>query len=190
MLGPMRLARETTAACALVLVVVLAGCGSHGQGVKEPAREGLALGLGGIDYNVFITRELNPQIPPDSAYYKGPLAKKGNALYGVFLQACNHGKRPRLTASRFTVTDNQGNQFHPTPLPATNDFAYQPTRLGAHECEPRAGSVAQLGPTAGSMLLFRIPISNTDNRPLELEIQAPPSISRPRASKLTITLDI
>src|SRR5206468_3042925 len=99
-------------------VAVLAGCGSHGQGVKEPAREGLSLGLAGIDYNVFITRELNPQIPPDSAYYKGPLAKKGEALYGVFLQACNHGKHPLPTARRFTVRDNQGNEFHPTPLPA------------------------------------------------------------------------
>jgi hypothetical protein len=188
--GPMRLLRKTTAAGALALVAVLAGCGSHGQGVEEPAREGLSLGLAGIDYNVFITRELNPQIPPDSAYYKGPLAKKGEALYGVFLQACNHGKHPLPTARRFTVTDNQGNQFHPTPLPASNDFAYQPTRLGADECEPRAGSVAQLGPTAGSMLLFKLPISNTDNRPLELHIEAPPAIPAPKPAKLTFTLDI
>ena len=187
----MRLPRKTIVpACALALAAALMGCGSHGQGTKEPAREGLSLGLAGVDYNVFITRELNPQIPPDSAYYKGPLAKKGEALYGVFLQVCNKGKHPLPTASQFTVTDNQGNQFHPTPLPASDDFAYQPKTLGAHQCEPQAGSVAQLGPTAGSMLLFTLPISNTDNRPLELEIKAPDSIPSPKPAKLTFTLDI
>ena len=30
--------------------------------------------------------------------------------------------------------------------------------------------MAQLGPTAGSMLLFRLPIANMEYRPLELEI--------------------
>jgi len=39
------------------------------------------------------------------------------------------------------------------------------------ECIPEEGSVAQLGPTAGSMLLFRLPLENTEYRPLELEIQ-------------------
>ena len=39
------------------------------------------------------------------------------------------------------------------------------------ECIPKAGSVAQLGPSAGSMLLFRLPLENTENRPLELELQ-------------------
>jgi hypothetical protein len=184
-------AKTITAACVFALVAALTGCGgSSGQGTEEPAREGLSLDLAGIDYNVFITRELNPQIPPDNAYYKGPLAKKGEALYGVFLQACNNGKRSLPTASHFTVVDNQGNEFHPTPLPADDDFAYQPTRLGSHECQPEAGSVAQLGPTAGSMLLFRLPISNTDNRPLELEVEAPASIPNPNHKKLTFLLDI
>src|SRR5215208_583304 len=192
MRAPMRLSANTTAAvCPLALAAGAAGCGgSTGQGTEEPAREGLSLDLAGIDYNVFITRELNPQIPPDDAYYKGPLAKKGEALYGIFLQACNNSKAPLPTASHFTVVDNQGNEFRPTPLPQDDDFAYQPTRLGPHECQPEAGGVAQLGPTAGSMLLFKLPISNTDNRPLELEIKAPASVPNPKPEKLTFTLDI
>ena len=183
--------KTIAAACtALLLASGLAACGSKGQGVKEPAQEGLALDLAGIDYNVFITRELNLAIPPDSAYYKGPPAKKGETLYGVFLQACNHGKKPMPTASQFTVVDNQGNKFHPTPLPTDDAFAYQSIRLDPHECEPQAGSVAQLGPTAGSMLLFRLPLANTENRPLLLEIAAPSQIVSPNHSKLTFTLDI
>jgi hypothetical protein len=47
--------------------------------------------------------------------------------------------------------------------------------------------VAQLGPTAGSMLLFKLPLQNTENRPLELEIENP-SEGEPEA--LTFELDI
>jgi hypothetical protein len=192
MAAPMSLAGKTIAAtCTLVLAAGLTACGKdEEQGVKEPAREGLSLNLAGIDYNVFITRELNPQIPPDSAYYKGPPAKKGQTLYGVFLQACNNGTKPLPTASHFTVKDNQGNEFHPSPLPADNDFSYRPTRLDPHECQPEAGSVAELGPTAGSMLLFKLPLANTENRPLELEVAAPASVTNPNHPKLTFTLDI
>jgi len=182
---------KIVAACALVLAALFAGCSKKEQGTaEEPAREGLALDLAGIDYNVFITRELNPQIPPDDAYYKGPPAKKGEALYGVFLQACNNTKEARPTARTFTVVDNQGNEFRPTRLPEDDDFAYQPKRLLPDECEPESGSVAQLGPTAGSMLLFKIPISNTDNRPLELEIDAPAEEPNPEPEKLIFELDI
>ena len=45
-----------------------------------------------------------------------------------------------------------------------------PRTLAPQECIPQAGSVAQLGPTAGSMLLFQLPLQNTENRPMELEI--------------------
>jgi hypothetical protein len=39
------------------------------------------------------------------------------------------------------------------------------------------------------MLLFKLPISNTDNRPLELEVQAPPAAADPE-QKLIFELDI
>ena len=68
--------------------------------------------------------------------------------------------------------DNQGNEFEPEELPEDNQFAYHPRELLPHECIPAAGSVAQLGPTAGTMLLFRLPLENTEYRPLELELRA------------------
>ena len=159
------------AACTLLAALTLVACGQEKEpGAKSPAREGLEIPLAGIDYDVFITRELNLRVPPDDAYYKGPEPGKGQTLYGIFLQACNHGTRPRRTASQFTVLDSQGNSFEPTPLPRDNVFAYQPRLLAPDQCVPVAGSVAQLGPTAGSMLLFRLPLTTTENRPLELEI--------------------
>jgi hypothetical protein len=159
-------------ACLLALAAPLglAACGDEEPGVDEPAREGLALELGGVDYNVFITRQLNPRVPPDEAYVTEEAAP-GETLYGVFIQVCNNSEEPRQTVSEFTVRDNQENTFEPEELPEENQFAYQPRTLDPEECIPRAGSVAQLGPSAGSLLLFRLPLENTENRPLELELE-------------------
>ena len=89
----------------------------------------------------------------------------------MFLRACNVSDDQRAVASEFIVKDNQDNTFEPEPLPDDNQFAYIPRTLDPEECIPEAGSVAQLGPTAGSMLLFQFPLENTENRPLELEIE-------------------
>jgi hypothetical protein len=159
-------------ACLLALAAPLglAACGDEEPGVDEPAREGLALELGGVDYNVFITRQLNPRVAPDEAYVTEEAAP-GETLYGVFIQVCNNSEEPRETVSEFTVRDNQENTFEPEELPEENQFAYQPRTLDPEECIPQAGSVAQLGPSAGSLLLFRLPLENTENRPLELELE-------------------
>lgn len=159
--------------CLAALAAGPAACGNRDtkQGVDEPAREGLALDLEGVEYNVFITRQLNTRITPDKAYFDGPEPKKGETLYGVFIQVCNRSKDTHQTADTFKITDNQGNEFEPEALPADNAFAYHSAQLGPDECIPEAGSVAQLGPTSGAMLLFRLPLQNTEYRPLELEIQ-------------------
>jgi hypothetical protein len=171
-------------ACALALAVLpgLTACNDEKQGVDEPAREGLAIEMEGVNYNVFITRELNPKITPDKAYVTNE-APPGQALYGVFIQVCNVSGDRRPTASNFVVRDNQDNTFYPKALPADNEFAYNAKTLDPKECIPEVGSVAQLGPTAASMLLFQLPLENTENRPLELEISQ-------GGEKRTFTLDI
>jgi len=40
----------------------------------EPLREGLAVKVDGIEYTVYITRELNPSLPDDKDYRQGPEA--------------------------------------------------------------------------------------------------------------------
>jgi hypothetical protein len=161
----------------------LAACGDEEPGVDEPAREGLALELEGVDYNVFITRQLNPRVPPDGAYVSEE-APAGETLYGVFIQACNHSDEPHETVSEFVVKDNQENEFEPEELPEDNAFAYSARTLNPDECIPEAGSVAQLGPSAGSMLLFQLPLEVTENRPLELEMEGE------SGETLTFDLDI
>ena len=169
--------KSTLAGCAIALALggVAAGCGEQEPGVDEPAREGLAIDVGGLEYNVFITRPLNTEIAPDEAYYDGPAPEAGNAFFGVFLEVCNpeDADDPLVTTGDLVVEDNQGNEFEPTELPEDNQFAYQSRELQPGDCLPADGSVAQQGPTGGTMLLFEFPLTATENRPLELTITPP-----------------
>jgi hypothetical protein len=183
----MDLRRLTLAAClvAVAAPLGLAACGNADVelGVEEPAREGLALELDGVDYNVFITRQLNPRVAPDGAYVAVE-PPPGETFYGVFIQVCNNSDEAHETVEDFVVKDNQENEFEPEELPDDNHFAYHARTLDPKECIPEAGSVAQLGPSAGSMLLFQLPLETTENRPLELEMEAE------NGETLTFELDI
>ncbi len=145
----------------------LGGCGSQHE---EAAREGLAVLVDGIRYNVFLSRQLNPRIPPDKAYYERPAPGPGAIHFGVFLEACNEDGLPRQTVTGFKVVDNQDNSFRPVGLPESNDFAYDAEVLEREECIPEEGSLADLGPTGGAMLLFELPLEALENRPLVLHI--------------------
>jgi len=190
-MGLRHLTGMTVCVLALTAILGLSACGKHKEpGVDEPAREGLAIDVAGIDYNVYITRELNLKIAPDSAYYTGKPAARGHALYGIFVRTCNEGAKPRVTASSFHVEDNQGNEFEPIELEKENVFGYRPTKLLPGDCIPEDGSVAQLGPTAASMLLFDFPLENTENRPLELKIEGPYDFAEGTRETKTIELDL
>ncbi|MDQ3644123.1 MAG: hypothetical protein M3356_01265 [Actinomycetota bacterium] len=182
--------KRTAAGCltALVLGGAVAGCTKHEPGVDEPAREGLTIDVAGIEYTVFITRELNLAITPDQAYYDGPPAGKDSALFGVFMTACNPEDAGRAlpATTDFVVEDNQGNEFEPVVLQEDNSFAYQPRELAPGDCIPEPGSVAEQGPTSASMLLFEFPLTNTENRPLELHISGPAGSGQSK----TVELDL
>ena len=166
-----RLARTASLTLA-ALALGLSACGNADEepGVHEPAREGLAIPVDGVDYNVFITRQLNPEIQPDISYYPEE-PEPGAALYGVFLEACNNGEEPAEAVEEFVIHDNQGDEIEPVELPEDNVFAYRPRELEPGECIPEVGSISQLGPNSGALLVFEIPLEQTENRPLELEIE-------------------
>ena len=184
----MRLRRHQSAALFACALTALAAAGCSSGRPDGAAREGLYETVSGLDYNVFITRELNLRDAEDRGYYQGPEAPPGFALYGVFIQVCNNGhgfKAPNVT---FTVEDSQGNRFRPVPLPAGNLYGYRPRRLSHKACIPEAGSTAYNGPTGGALLLFKFPLPSLENRPLELLISAPPSSPKPHFKR--IELDI
>ena len=166
----MPLRRYVSAAAACAALALAAGGCSTGR-PNGAAREGLDVEIAGLDFNVYITRELNLRNAEDRGYYRGPEAPPGFALYGVFIRVCNQKHGFRTPLSTFTIEDNQGNRFHPLPLPADNVFAYRPRRLSHKACIPEAGGAAATGPTAGALLLYKFPLSALENRPLEMVIE-------------------
>jgi hypothetical protein len=192
----MSLRRSTSAAFVCVLALaggLLSGCGENPR-ENNASREGLPERVGGIDYNVYITRELNLKDVEDSGYYQGPEAPPGFALYGVFLTACNpatSATSPNVPAADdFTVIDTQGNRFRPLTLPANNIWAYHPRPLKHLACIPKAGTLASSGPTNGALLIFKLPLSALENRPLDLEIVSPPDPHTGKSETGRIELDV
>lgn len=176
--------------CALTAASTTAATGCGGEAESEPRREGLAIPLNGITYNVFITRQLNLNDPEDKGYVQLPPAPPGSTYYGVFLQACNEGDTSLTPASNFTIVDTQGEEFEPLELEEGNPFAYVPTAIESDECTPEAGSVASQGPTGGALLVFEIPLEATENRPLELEVSQGYDLEAGEPKHLMFELDI
>jgi hypothetical protein len=179
--------------CALALVAlgVLAGCGKSSNKPGETVREGLSTPLGGLRYTVFLTRLLNLKSNEDRGYLPGQQeAPPGKGLYGVFLQACNESDKQAIAASRFYVEDTQGNRFTPEGLSAQNPFAYQGGAVPGKNCEPRKGSLAQQSPTSGALLLFQLPQTSTENRPLTLHIEGPFNAASGKPDEAKVTLDL
>jgi hypothetical protein len=166
-------------ACAAT-VVSFSGCFLEEEKEEgEPLREGLAVKVGGIEYNVFITRELNPSLPDDKGYWQGDEARPGFALYGVFLQACNRSDEDDDLADDtyeatddFAVEDTQGNEYEPLEVDEENVFHYHGGPVEPGACIPEVGSLAQQAPTGGAMVPFLFPLEAGENRPLELRIHS------------------
>jgi hypothetical protein len=189
--------------CALVLALTVGGCVFKPPGEatevdkqriaegqvepgSEPVREGVGVGMEGITYTVFLTRQLNPADPEDRDYRIGPPAPPMSANFGVFLQACNDGKNQALAAEKFTVVDSQGIRYEPKKLTQDSIFAYRQQRLPPQTCIPGALTIARAAPAGGALVVFQLPLAAAENRPLELEIE-PPSGKGPPAK---VELDI
>jgi hypothetical protein len=191
----MVLRRSTGAAllCVVAALFFLTGCGDNPR-ENDAGREGLPEKIGKVEYNVYITRELNLRDVEDSGYYQGPEAPPGFALYGVFLTACNpatSSSTPSIPAATdFTIVDTQGNRFKPLTLPPNNVFAYHARSLKHRACIPKQGSLAASTPTNGSLLIFKLPLDTLENRPLDLEIVAPPNPESGETETGRIELDV
>src|SRR5947209_18315383 len=186
--------RSGALVCALAAAAVaVSGCSSGREG--GAGREGRAESLGGLAYNVYITRELNLKDTEDSAYYQGPAAPPGYALFGVFVSVCNESRGgpayPSAAVGDFKIVDTNGDQFSPIVLPASNVFAYHPAIVKPRDCIPKAGSPAAEGPTAGAMIMFQLPLQAIENRPLDLVIHGPPDPATGRSAGVRkIELDV
>jgi hypothetical protein len=178
--------RLIAAVLPLALAVALSACGNRHDTLTKAESEGLYVDVGGLSYQVQISRELNPRDEEDQTYLKGlppgtPPLRASESWFGVFMQVRNEANEPAQSARAFRVFSTQYEESKPcapangcyeaVPLdPSVNSFAWTSTQVDPGEVFPAQSSLADYGPTQGSMLLFRIPYASYDNRPLELSI--------------------
>jgi hypothetical protein len=183
--------RPITILLAVVAATALAACGNKEDKVLHGATEGIYLDLGELKYQVQISRVLNPASPEDRAYLVGvPPAQRdlpaGQEWFAVFMRVQNETSDALPAARNYTITDTQDTKFRPLPLGPDNVFAYRAGQVGPHGLIPAPDSPASEGSIQGSLLLFKIPTRNLENRPLELSIasrEAPREVA-------TVDLDI
>jgi hypothetical protein len=173
------------------LAVLLGACGGDTTNNRSASNEGVYVDLGHLKYQVQLSRELNPYDPEDSSYLLGvtPADQKltpQQAWFGVFMLALNKHDQVYQSARGFYITDTQGLTYKPTPVPGPNPFAYHSTVIAGQEQLPLKGSAADLGPTNGLVLLFKVPLAAFDNRPLVLHIVDPADAR----SQATVELDV
>lgn len=162
-----RLATLLLLAAALLALPALAGCGEEEH---LEVREGEPLELGELGFNVQITRFLNPDQPDDMNYLDGaPPLSEGEQYLGVFMQVANDGEESNVVPYPLKIIDTRGQIYEQLEL--ENAFSLDPgTPVLPDEVLPEAGSAAADGPIKGSMVLFAIEETATENRPLELEV--------------------
>lgn len=165
--------------CLLGLSLGLAACGksNHPSSVEN---NGVYITAGPITYQLQISRLLNQFSTEDRQYVAGLPAGASRTLsptqlwYGVFLWAKNQSDRTHVTTNNFDIVDTQGNRYRPISVDsALNPYAWRSQSLHPGATEPGLDTTASWGPTQGGLLLFKLPTTVYDNRPLMLQILSP-----------------
>ena len=193
-----RATRTVFVSCLGALALLGTGCGNKEEVTTEAPTEGLWLDVGALDYHVQGSRQLNPTIVPDDAYVAGvpqgilpPGAKE--TWFAVFLRVENRTDKPHPVAEDIEIVDTEERTYKPLVLkPESNPFAYGPTILSPEGSLPAPDSAKEFNSTAGALLLFKIPLTSYQNRPLELKIKAPedPQAGDPKDAPPEATLDL
>ena len=168
---PRRLVPPLLAALAFsALALGIAACG-YSSDSKEVV-EGEPVELGELKFNVTFSRFLNPADNEDSAYLVGqPAPPEGSTYFGVFFEVQNESEEPQALPSTLTITDAGDETFD--VLPSESLYALElGGEVEAEEQVPVLDATAQQGPIEGSVAIFLLPASASENRPLTLEIPA------------------
>jgi hypothetical protein len=166
---PRRLVSPLFAALALgALTLAISACGYESSSTNVV--EGEPVALGEVQYNVIFSRYLNRNDTEDSAYLIGqPPPPPGTAYFGVFFQVQNESKEPQPLPQTLTIRDAEHETFD--ALPSRSLYAlHLGAEIDAKDGLPAQDSTPQQGPIEGSLVIFLLPDSASENRPLVLEI--------------------
>ena len=169
--------RLLTSLAVVALALAASACGNKTAETLHGSTEGSYLDLGDLKYQVQISRILNPASVEDQAYLVGLNAGQrrlpaGQQWFGIFMRVENDGKKAGRAATDYSIVDTQNNRFRPIQLAPQNVFAYRGGTLAPKAVLPSPDSPAGQGTIQGSLLLFKIPVVNFENRPLELDIRS------------------
>jgi len=164
--------RPTRSALSLLAGLALAG-GLVACGEEELTEvvEGEPIELAGLDYNVQITRFLNPDDAEDAQYLVGqPPPPSGSEYLGVFMVIANHEEEGRPSATNYVVRDTleQEYELRPSESPYALEIGGDVPAEGEL---PLPNTAARNGPNQASLLIFEVSDDVSENRPLKLEIQ-------------------
>jgi hypothetical protein len=169
---------------ALVLAIAAFGisaCGSESD--SKDVVEGEPVELGELKYNVVFSRFLNPSDNEDSAYLVGqPEVPPGSSYFGVFVEVQNESEEVQTLADSFTITDADHETFEALESESLYALPFG-GEVESQEQIPILDSTAQQGSIEGSLVLFELPASASENRPLTLSIPGP-------EGPATVTLDL
>jgi hypothetical protein len=171
------LRRSALVALAAAAALAASGCSSSetGQLKNNAETEGIYLDLGGMKYQIQMSRYLNPSDVEDRSYLTGlpsGVQPSGNEVwFGIWMRVQNETSKPLPVATEYEMHDTQGAVYRPVPIDErSNPFAYQPGDVGPESILPLPDSAAGTGPIQGSLLLFKVKVDSLQNRPLELKI--------------------
>jgi len=167
-----RLAPPLLAVLALLgLVLSVSACGYESH--ETEVVEGEPVELGELSYNAIFSRYLNPADNEDSAYLVGQSPPpEGSAYFGVFFEVQNESEEPQTLAPSMTIEDADHEEFEAIPseslyaLPLGGEVEEQ-------EQIPILDSTPEQGSIEGSLVLFLLPDSASEARPLTLSIPGP-----------------
>ena len=167
------------AAALMLLSIGVSACGKEEN--STDTTEGVPVQLGDLQYKVLFSRFLNPNDVEDREYLVGQPAPGADSHYlGIFVQIINKNKDSEETIpSGWVITDTQDNHY----FPVTSESPYALDlggAIGPEDQVPALDSTPQVGPIGGSMILFELPDSANDNRPLEMEISTKDGTARVR----------
>jgi hypothetical protein len=161
-----------------VFTALLAGCGNKTELTTVAETEGVYVDVGGLTYQVQLSRFLNPGDVEDKQYLVGlpegvpPQLPGGEIWFGVWMRVKNYSDPTLTPTNEFLIKDTEGNEYRPIPIDTkVNPFAYQPIPLQHAQVLPTPDSAAASGPIQGSLILFRLKTESLQNRPLVLSIE-------------------
>ena len=182
-----RTPRLLCALVALLAALAVAGCGRENPRTHA-ATEGPYLDVGPLQYQVQISRQLNPADIEDRAYFVGveqPELPGEETWFSVWVRVWNRTQGTHPSAQKFEIEDTTGKHYEPVEIGKDNIFAYRPAFIPSGDTLPAVNSAAEQNPIGGSLLLFKVTNESLANRPLILHIESPDG-EEPRAAEVDL----